>query len=58
MTSNPDVSLTLQTFLKAELGFFGVVVYTLVHTPLLWGDHFRAGTSVLDTFLLRGFLTN
>ena len=23
------------TFLKAELGFFGVVVYTLVHTPLL-----------------------
>jgi len=27
------VSRTRATFLSAELGFFGVVVYTLVHTP-------------------------
>jgi hypothetical protein len=29
------VNLTLATFLIAEFGFLGVVVYTLVHTPLL-----------------------
>jgi hypothetical protein len=27
----------------AELGFLGVVVYTLVHTPLLWGQESKAG---------------
>ena len=33
ITSYPLVSLTFATFLMAEFGFFGVVVYTLVHTP-------------------------
>ena len=58
MASKPVVNLTLQTFLRAELGFLGVVVYTLVQTPLFCGDPFRAGTSVLVTFLFLGFLTN
>jgi hypothetical protein len=31
------VSLTQATFLMAELGFFGVVVYTRTHTPLRCG---------------------
>jgi len=34
VTSIPLVNLTLATFLNAEFGFFGVVVYTRVHTPL------------------------
>ena len=34
VTSVPVDSLTLHTFLKAELGFLGVTVYTRVHTPL------------------------
>ena len=58
VTSKPEVSFTLQTFLKAEFGFFGVVVYTRVHTPLLCGQFFKAGTSLLRTFVFRGFLTN
>jgi hypothetical protein len=29
----PVVNLTLATFLKAEFGFLGVDVYTLVQTP-------------------------
>jgi hypothetical protein len=52
VTSYPLVSLTLQTFLKAELGFLGVVVYTRVQTPLRCGDFSKAGTSV---FLTLGF---
>ena len=35
VTSKPLVNLTLHTFLRAELGFLGVVVYTRVQTPLL-----------------------
>jgi hypothetical protein len=34
----------LATLRSAELGFFGVVVYTRVHTPRFWGDPARAGT--------------
>ena len=34
----PLVSLTLATFLKAELGFLGVVVKTFKQTPLLKGE--------------------
>src|SRR5664279_3094479 len=33
ITSSLLVSLTLATLRKAEFGFLGVVVYTLVHTP-------------------------
>ena len=43
VTSKPDVNLTRATFLNAELGFLGVVVYTLVQTPLLCGQLFKAG---------------
>ncbi|AHJ27398.1 hypothetical protein NSP_10560 [Nodularia spumigena CCY9414] len=46
MTSNPDVSLTLATLRRAELGFLGVVVYTLVQTPRRCGHCFRAGDLV------------
>ena len=56
--AKPEVNLTLHTFLKAELGFFGVVVYTRVHTPLLCGQFFNAGTSLFVALVLRGFLTN
>ena len=49
-----EVNLTLATFLKAELGFMGVDVYTLVHTPLLSGHDFNAGDFV---FLVRRFLS-
>ena len=55
ITSYPEVSLTLQTFLNAELGFFGVVVYTLVQTPLFWGDPPKAGTSLFAFLIFLGF---
>ena len=37
VTSNPFVSRTLAILRKAELGFFGVIVLTCTHTPLLCG---------------------
>src|ERR1700749_2753798 len=37
MTSKPLVRRTLATLRRAEFGFFGVVVYTRVHTPRRWG---------------------
>ena len=43
VTSNPFVSLTLAIFLKAELGFLGVLVLTTVQTPLLCGHSLSAG---------------
>ena len=58
VTSYQLVNLTLQTFLNAELGFLGVVVYTRVHTPLRCGDFSKAGTSVFLNLGLRGFLIN
>jgi len=46
------------TFLKAELGFLGVIVQTLVHTPLFKGLPCKDGVSdFLKTFFLP-FLTN
>ena len=44
VTSKPFDSLTLATFLNAELGFLGVVVYTRIQTPLLCGHSIKAGT--------------
>lgn len=38
----PDVSRTRHTFRRAEFGFFGVMVYTRVHTPRRCGDPARA----------------
>jgi hypothetical protein len=46
--------LTLQTLRKAEFGFFGVVVYTRVHTPRRCGQAFRAGTLLFSTGAWRG----
>src|SRR3954468_464155 len=37
----PLVRRTRATFRSAELGFFGVVVYTRVHTPRRWGAAIR-----------------
>ena len=52
VTSKPDVNRTRATFLSAELGFFGVVVYTLVQTPLLCGQLFKAGDFVFFTIFI------
>jgi hypothetical protein len=56
--SIPFVSLTLATFRRAELGFLGVTVYTLVQTPLRCGHLCRAGAFVLPLGFLRPFLTS
>jgi hypothetical protein len=56
--SIPLVNRTLATFLKAEFGFFGVEVYTLIQTPLFWGDDWSAGALVLAFISLRPFLFN
>src|SRR6266545_1673117 len=37
VTSNPFVRRTRHTLRRAEFGFFGVVVYTRVHTPRFCG---------------------
>ena len=37
MTSIDPEMRTRATLRSAEFGFFGVVVYTRVHTPLRWG---------------------
>ncbi|VXD17131.1 conserved hypothetical protein [Marinoscillum sp. 108] len=42
----------------AELGFLGVVVYTLVHTPLRCGHESRAGDFDLEVNFFLPFLTN
>src|SRR5829696_8378182 len=39
----PLVRRTRATLRRAEFGFFGVVVYTLVHTPRRCGEPLRAG---------------
>src|SRR5207244_11452312 len=43
VTSNPFVSRTRATLRNAEFGFFGVVVYTRVHTPRFCGFPRRCG---------------
>src|SRR3989304_5793653 len=47
VTSMPLTSLTRATLRRAEFGFFGVVVYTRVHTPRFWGLALRAGLLLL-----------
>src|SRR4029450_2535169 len=42
-TSIPFVSLTRATLRSAEFGFFGVVVYTRMHTPRFCGHACIAG---------------
>src|SRR6476659_3247761 len=57
MTSTLLVKRTLATLRSAELGFFGVVVYTRVHTPRRWGLPLSAGVLVLPTLSSRQLRT-
>src|SRR3954454_21606771 len=52
------VRRTRATLRRAEFGFFGVVVYTRVHTPRRCGDPFRAGVLVLSILSCRPLRTN
>jgi hypothetical protein len=54
MTSKPFVKRTLATLRKAELGFFGVVVYTRVQTPRFCGLFCRAGDLLFTRSVVRG----
>jgi len=54
----PFVNRTRATFRNAELGFFGVVVYTRIHTPRRCGDRIKAGLLVLPFVSVRPCLTN
>src|SRR6185437_15595270 len=58
MTSKPLVSRTLATLRSAEFGFFGVVVYTRVHTPRFCGLPPSAGTLLLVGSLRRPLRSN
>src|SRR4051812_3740904 len=58
MTSKPLVRRTLATLRRAEFGFFGVVVYTRVHTPRRCGAPLSAGVLVLSCFCSRPFRTS
>jgi hypothetical protein len=48
----------LATFLIAEFGFLGVVVYTLVQTPRRCGHESKAADLLLLVGFVRPFLTN
>src|SRR5213078_2337640 len=52
------VSRTRATLRSAEFGFFGVVVYTRVHTPRRCGLPFSAGVLVLLVFAWRPLRTS
>src|SRR5687768_11434192 len=54
----PLVRRTRATLRRAEFGFFGVVVYTRVHTPRRWGLPFSAGVLVLLVFAWRPLRTS
>jgi hypothetical protein len=43
---------------SAEFGFFGVVVYTRVHTPRFCGQFSSAGTLLFGRFAERGLRTS
>src|SRR3954469_18778263 len=58
VTSMPLVSRTRATLRSAEFGFFGVVVYTRVHTPRRWGEPFNAGVLVFSTLSSRPLRTS
>jgi len=52
------VKRTLATFLNAEFGFLGVVVYTRVQTPLRCGHESKARDLLLVLMTFRPFLTS
>ena len=54
----PLTRRTRHTLRRAEFGFFGVVVYTRVHTPRFCGLPLRAGVFFFSTDFLRPLRTN
>src|SRR5450631_1048904 len=58
MISKPLVRRTFATLRSAEFGFFGVVVYTRVHTPRRCGLPLSAGVLVLVTLSWRPLRTS
>jgi len=56
--STPLERRTRATLRSAELGFFGVVVYTRVQTPRRCGEPFSAGVFDLVNFELRPWRTS
>jgi hypothetical protein len=52
------VKRTFATLRKAEFGFLGVVVYTLVHTPRRCGQASRALDLLFALMISLPFLTN
>src|SRR6201997_2872099 len=58
MTSKPLVRRTLATLRSAEFGFFGVVVYTRVHTPRRCGLPLRAAVFTLAILSRRPLRTS
>src|ERR1700712_1242885 len=58
MISKPLVRRTLATLRSAEFGFFGVVVYTRVHTPRRCGQFCIAGDLDLTTSTSRPWRTS
>src|SRR5215212_8310634 len=54
----PLVRRTRATLRSAEFGFFGVLVYTRVHTPRRWGAPFRAAVLPLAGFDSRPLRTS
>src|SRR5207302_9923426 len=57
-TSTPLDRRTRATLRRAEFGFFGVVVYTRVHTPRRWGEPLSAGVLFFDTLSWRPLRTS
>src|SRR3954463_14489019 len=58
VTSIPLVSRTRATLRSAEFAFFGVTVYTRVHTPRFCGAPRSAGVLVLPLSGVRGLRTS
>src|SRR4051812_28846498 len=54
----PLVRRTRATLRSAEVGFFGVVVYSRVQTPRRWGEPFNAGVLVFSTLSSRPLRTS
>src|SRR5688572_20426888 len=53
VTSMPFDKRTRATLRSAEFGFYGVVVYTRVHTPRFCGQSWSAGDAVLAVIAWR-----
>src|SRR5712691_1307872 len=58
VTSTELVSRTRATLRNAEFGFFGVCVYTRMHTPRFSGQPISAGDFVLTCTFSRPIRTN